>query len=74
MTPKEKAEDLKTKLLPYVDWMNIQSDETDRKWAIRNAKKCALITVDEILSMKIVRKDDLTDEYWEEVKREIELL
>ena len=35
------------------------------------AKQCALIAVDEILSMKIVRKDDLTDEYWEEVKQEI---
>ncbi len=37
-------------------------------------KQHVLITVDEILSMKIVRKDDLTDEYWEAVKQEIQKL
>ena len=37
-------------------------------------KECILIAVDEILSMKIVRKDNLTDEYWESVKQEIDKL
>ncbi len=61
MTPKEKAEELN------VGFWYLTNDS-------RIAKQCALIAVDEILSIKIVRKDDLTDEYWEAVKQEIEKL
>ena len=60
MTPKEKAEELLDKMTMEIGKFN--------------AKQCALIAVDEILSMKIVRKDDLTDEYWEAVKQEIQKL
>ena len=62
MTPKEKAFELYFK---YYRDVLANSEK---------AKQCALIAVDEILSMKIVRKDDLTDEYWENVKQEIEKL
>ena len=67
MTPKEKAKELLIKFLYYVESFSFEQQN-------ENAKQCALISVDEILSMKIVRKDDLTDEYWKEVKNEIENL
>ena len=67
MTPKEKAKELLIKFLYYVESFSFEQQN-------ENAKQCALISVDEILSMKIVRKDDLTDEYWKEVKNEIEKL
>lgn len=65
MTPKEKAKELMQK-----------SYDLDKynKTPNHKCKEISLLIVDEILSMKIVRKDDLTDEYLEEVKREIELL
>jgi hypothetical protein len=31
---------LKEKFLPFVDWMDLQDDCTDRNWALRNANKC----------------------------------
>ena len=67
MTPKEKALELieKFKINDY-DWI--------AQGNLYCVKKHVLITVDEILSMKIVRKDDLTDEYWEAVKQEIQKL
>ena len=81
MTPKEKAEELVDKFLPFVDWNDLQDDCTNRDWAIRNAKKCALIAVDEIdlLLQNSTPKDDpyanlFSLEYWQEVKQEIEKL
>jgi|694.fasta_scaffold72635_4 hypothetical protein len=67
MTPKEKALELieKFKINDY-DWI--------AQGNLYCVKQHVLITVDEILSMKIVRKDDLTDEYWEAVKQEIQKL
>ena len=59
MTPKEKAKEL---------FHRMYFETTTKHYG----KQCALIAVDEILSMKIVRKDDLTNEYWESVKQEIE--
>ena len=40
---------------------------------IKNAKQCALIAVDEILSIIWINLDDEVD-YWAEVKQEIEKL
>jgi len=61
MTPQEKAKELSMK---FDKW-----GETD------NAKKCALIAVDEILkNNKILFEDVLNDQYWQEVKQEIEKL
>ena len=66
MTPKEKAEELVSKMTRpinddyYVDF-NYYS------------KECALIAVEEILnSGKDV--DEFCDSYWQEVKKEIEAL
>jgi len=34
---------LKEKFLPFVDWMDLQDDCTDRNWALRNANACEQI-------------------------------
>jgi hypothetical protein len=79
-TPKEKAEEL------FYKFRNIESDKS---WIDNfNAKKCALITVDEAINMfigvhkKFIELDMLkgsveetaTFQYWQEVKQEIEKL
>ena len=65
MTPKEKAEELVGKF--YNKQTNVN------QWGISDIQReFALIAVDEILNMKIIRKDELLDDYWEEVKQEIE--
>jgi hypothetical protein len=53
--------------------------ELVHKFAMENkyyerAKQCALIAVDEILSINSVDKDEDLSNYWEEVKQEIEKL
>ena len=55
MTPKEKAEEL------YIEYWHLLNDS-------RIAKQCALIAVDEILSLLPLANRD----YWEEVKQELE--
>ena len=63
MSPKEKAEKLISKMK-----QSLYSD------GMFDAKRCALVAVDEILTINSVDKDvDLSD-YWEEVKQEIEKL
>ena len=57
MTPKEKAQEL-------IDKMTMEIGKF-------NAKHCALIAVDEILSINSVDKDLELSDYWEEVKQEI---
>ena len=59
MTPKEKAQELVNKYLQVYDGRVIQ------------AKQCALIAVDEILS---AIGFNINDEYWFEVKQELEKL
>ena len=64
MTAKEKADELYSKLhfvLPSY------ADEGQQEH--QAAKECALITVDEILSIQVVKNG-----YWQEVKQEIEKL
>jgi hypothetical protein len=62
MTPKEKAIELVNKYYNYLpQWVN----NTD-------AKLCALIAVDEILKITWVDKFLTVEEYWQEVKQEIE--
>jgi hypothetical protein len=64
-TPKEKAIELVDKFMPHSSG-NSNNNE---------AKQCALIAVDEILNNnKILFEDVLNDQYWQEVKQEIELL
>ena len=67
MTPKEKAKELVDKYTQYVTEIN----------EYEYAKKCALIAVDEILSMGIMSDSgdwNMAKFYWQEVKQEIERL
>jgi hypothetical protein len=70
MTPKDKARELVLKFYPEVRWKLGQED------CIKRAKNCALIAVDEILSIKLLwyQKDTKDLQYWNEVEQEIELL
>lgn len=62
MMPKEKAIELVNKYYNYLpQWVN----NTD-------AKLCALIAVDEILKITWVDKFLTVEEYWQEVKQEIQ--
>jgi hypothetical protein len=72
MTPKEKALNLIDRFENY-SFMDIDK----RISAFLSAKKCALIAVDEILSMGIMSDSGdwrMAKSYWEEVKKEIEKL
>jgi hypothetical protein len=72
MTPKEKAEELVDK---FMDYTGFEIDENNNMSNVFSAKQCALIAVDEILNNnKILFEDVLNDQYWQEVKQEIELL
>ena len=66
MTPKEKAEEL-----CYLYQGDFEKDTLNMNWTM--AKKCALISVDEILSIRKL-KDVESQNYWHEVKKEIELM
>ena len=69
MTLKEKAIELVDKFKTYADWNGF-----DLKRELLNAKQCALIAVDEILSMGIMADSgdwSMAKKYWEEVKTEI---
>jgi len=59
MTPKEKAKEIVIK-------MQFQKDPL----MFEQAKKCALIAVDEILYMNF--SNHLEETFWKEVKKEIE--
>ena len=63
LTPKEKAKELIEKF----------SDLEDREMYIVKAKQCALIAVDEIISIKILwfQKDTEHLDFWKEVKEEL---
>jgi hypothetical protein len=71
MTPKEKAEELVRKYYTF----GINKEGQTLSWL--EAKQCALICVDIILQ-EIENIDDgqtfIPYDYWEEVKKEIELL
>jgi hypothetical protein len=61
LSPREKAVEL-------VHKFGMENQYYER------AKQCALIAVDEILSINSVDKDEDLSNYWEEVKQEIEKL
>ena len=69
MKPQEKAQELINSFSPHAkNWdcfYDIPLDEN-------HAKKCALIAVDEILSLFINECEDT--KYWQEVKQELEKL
>ena len=65
MTPRERAQKLFDKYYQiFVDDVDVHFIDTSK----RISKKCALIAVDEVL--KITAHDD----YWQNVKQEIEKL
>jgi hypothetical protein len=66
MTPKEKALELVEKYHKDYDLL------WDLSWI--QAKQCALIAVDEILKITWVDKFLTVEDYWNEVKQEIEKL
>ena len=65
MTTKEKSKDLVSK------YVNLTKQTTGAIGTIYNSKKCALISVNEILDSILDSRDI---EYWQEVKKEIEQL
>ncbi len=74
MTPKEKAKELIKKFS-----FNTRCFSETKGWedSFFDAKQCALIAVDEILSLNVF--EDYSDwtntiEYWEEVREEINKL
>ena len=69
MTAKEKAKELIEKFEPFADY-NQCGLFTEMERMTINAKKCALISVDEILN--ILNPMALDYEYWEEVEQELE--
>lgn len=66
MTPKEKAEQLFQLYLPFVE-----SSDNIQEIKYR-CKQCALIAVDELI--KLSSCFEVTDNYYEKVKKEIEKL
>ena len=80
MKAKEKAQELVNKHIPLVYCYmgsGMLTNDYDEKIAIGNAKKSALISVDEILDSYTNEKSNgfiISDKiipYWEEVKQEI---
>jgi hypothetical protein len=71
MTPKEKAQELIKKFS-----FNTRCFSETKGWedSFFDSKECALIAVDEILSINSVDKDEDLSNYWEQVKQEIEKL
>jgi len=68
MTPEEKAKELFDKFRNEI--LSFLGDKMKDK----NAKRCALIAVDEILNINSVDKDFSLSHYWMDVKHEIENL
>ena len=65
MTPRKKANDL------VLEMHRIENDP-NFYMSIDNAKKCALIAVENIIGM--VDEESLYSQYWDEVKEEIQKL
>ena len=86
MTAQEKAKELVEKIrlkmpptiIPTASTRTNQlSCNIDLKGGTKNAKQCALITVDEIINSVVITDLTTADnqfKYWEEVKQEIEKL
>jgi len=72
MTAKDKALDLYFKYEKEIRIYRQNGFEYDR----RKAKNCCLITVDEIIAIKLLwyQKDTKDLDYWNEVKQEIQKL
>jgi len=72
MKPKEKAQELLNSFYQPLGYLKCGVNNTIM-W--EHAKQCALIAVDEIIDAIIGTYDfDIINEYWQEVKQEIENL
>jgi len=65
MTPKDKAEELIDKFT-----IDLRPFSEHGEWSEHQAKRCALIAVDEMLNLLPLANRD----YWQQVKQEIENL
>lgn len=83
MTPKEKAEELVNQFLPNTTSYYLYNGESINGGIgvrVEKAKKCALISVNEIMKAQelVYHDSDLNgiifDQYWNQVKAEIEKL
>ena len=70
MTPKEKAKELFMDMKYHIPYVHDPTEPSEDKIA----KECALIAVDEILKITWVDKFLIVEDYWNEVKQEIEKL
>lgn len=69
MSPKEKAEDLVNKFSKYAHWNEGSSNNNF------SSQNCALIAVEEIINeFEYNSNNDKKYGYWQQVKKEIELL
>jgi len=78
MTPKEKAKELVQKLRLYSWTSDYDYAENGAENEYYNAKKCALIAVDEILDeiqpFELAWEYESKIKFWKSVKKEIEKL
>jgi hypothetical protein len=75
MTPQEKAKELVNLYLDLMGCAHWNGVPVSVKLNKIMAINCALIAVDEILNNnKILFEDVLNDQYWQEVKQEIQKL
>ena len=78
MTPKEKAEELYSRMAidGYTTAITVLGLPAElRQPANSYAQECALIAVDEILStIQDLKCEDVNWDYWKEVKKEIQKL
>lgn len=67
MTTKEQAIELVNKFRDFADGIDSETDRFSPNIEKKNAKQCALITVDLLI-------EQIRSKYWYDVKHEIELL
>ena len=70
LTPKEKAKELYTLFSKHAKYWDCYNDSP---LEIDHTKQCALIAVDEIISIKLLwfQKDTEHLDFWKEVKEEL---
>ena len=71
MKPIAKAENLIEKFTPNTRIWN--NEKKVLEYCIESAKRCALITVDEIIGIKLLwfQKDTKELDFWQEVRQEL---
>lgn len=70
ITPKEKAKELVHRFRNY---LNVSHDKNDNAfYEVLNTKECALLVVDEIIEQQSDCASKTLENYWEQVREEIE--